>query len=187
MQLNPTQRNFIAAIAAICLPSSTTAGIISINWQDIGGPDVFERQALTFSPISVDRFDRLETEGEHLNKINTSNANADALIYLRLADNWQIFARDTGVNGPYQSSFPLDGFVFEDLDFSSGSISGINFTNQAAGATNYRYMNSGFGTTFYFSTEDPSDIPVPASLLLLAIGFLALFGNHSLVLCNDEN
>lgn len=167
---------FALATGAFAVSSFAHSGAVEINWADIGGPDQFERQAINFAPIKVDSFVKLETEGEHLNLIDTFNSFNDAKIFLRIAGVWEDFATLTGLNGSNGSSFSLDSFVFKTLDFSRGPVSGINFTNQAAGATNYRSMNSGIGTTFYFDIDDNpvNSMPTPGTFALFGIGIFGV-------------
>jgi hypothetical protein len=118
---------------------------VAIDWEAIGGPASFGIQAISFDPIQVDGFLGMETSGSWRNETGTTNSSLSLQIYLNIGGQ---FAQNDSIRGPFGSVFGLDGFVFFDVDFSAGSLSGINFTNSVAGSGSYSGMTPGTTLTF---------------------------------------
>ena len=128
------------------------ADLVEISWEEIGGASSFEILAISFDPIQVDSFVNLETSGYWENLTGSTNSSLKALIYLKIGDEWVLFAEDDSIRGPFGSTFDLDSFVFFDVDFSVGPLGGINFTNSMGGSGTYRGMTP--GTTFTFRIQE---------------------------------
>lgn len=158
-------------LAACSFAAHAHAAPVHIDWQSIGGQDVFERQAVTFAPIPVSAFIGLETSGEFRNLVHTEGSGLLAQIFVRLGSDWVLLADDSTISGPPGTEFALDGFRFYDVDFSAGYLSGINFTNSLAGATQYFSMTSlSGGTVFSFEQRAVSEPPYTGLAALLAFG-----------------
>ena len=111
--------------------------------------------------------------------VGTQFSAIKALIYLRVGGDWELFAENDNVRGPYLSEFPLDDFVFLPVDFSKGPISGINITNSGAGATQYFGMTgNAIGTQFVFDTTSVPE-PNSFSLVALCMAVLLICQRHS--------
>jgi len=164
-------------VVACTLPSAWAAPVV-IDWKTIGGPDRFERQALTFDPVTVDSFVNFESSGGFRNLVGTQNSTIKAQIFLRVAGVWELFAENDKVRGVYLSEFSLADFVFNSIDFSLGPVSGVNFTNSGAGATEYFGMvDRVAGTRLTFST---ATVPEPASLALVSMTAALLFASRAI-------
>lgn len=169
--------NSVTAFICFCVTMAANlswAQPIVIDWQEVGGVNMFERQAVTFTPIQVDSFDFFQSDGLFFNLGDTSNSSIKAMIYIYIGEIWELFAENDKIQGPYHSFFFLHDFVFLPIDFSKGMISGINITNSGAGITQYFGMTeNGAGTRFVFSTT-PIPVPEPTTYFVFAIGLLFL-------------
>jgi len=159
-------------VGSLFYMNNVSAALVTINWQEIGGYNVFERQAVTFEPIIVNNFIGFSSGGHWENLVDTENSLISAKIYLKLNDEWVLFAEDNTVRGTFGSTATLDSFTYLPLNFSAGLLGGINITNTGAGASLYSAMNSSkTGTNFYFNA---TTVPITGSLTLLISGCLTM-------------
>lgn len=107
--------NSVTAFICFCVTMAANlswAQPIVIDWQEVGGVNMFERQAVTFTPIQVDSFDFFQSDGLFFNLGDTSNSSIKALIYIYIGERWELFAENDKIQGPYHSFFSLHDFVF---------------------------------------------------------------------------